>query len=163
MAERMFTVYAEEKSIRRTWDKFNRNGGYNQKFIDPEDVEAEATENGMIVDIDLVAERIERNISDLAGTWFSKPADVATVLKIMFGTEDRSGNPLYTLTVHGKKNNKTKIEFTDEGKVWLKNRLECDTKGRYDPYGIRKRRYLYNVAEGAKRPNRARPRFLGGA
>jgi hypothetical protein len=145
-ASRLLSQYVSPQGIKNPWQNFDE-GGYAAR----PDVESTGPEDPDH-NIGQIADRIERDVNDLVlSSWYrGETARPRAALALMWGTKDKEGNQIYSLEVHG---GKATFHFTEAGRVWLRNRLMRDTLGRYDPYGTRSRRHLYNETHGgAKKP-----------
>jgi hypothetical protein len=155
--DRLLGAYRQGKWIVSGWNGFDENT-YQDRTVQanlgtlgPEDPNR---------DIDSIAERLERNIQDFATYMYPQPGVVSSALGLYFGVRDPKGNPLYETSWDDQ--GKFHFRFTDEGKVNLRKQLTRDAWGRFDPYGNRIRRRLYNEVNGrsTRRPASNTPRLV---
>ena len=157
LADRLLGAYRQGQWIGSGWGGFD-DGGYQDRrqvaalgTLGKEDVKN---------DIDNIAERIALNVRAMATTWFRDPALVTSALTLYFGSTDEHGEPLHTSK--WESDGTFSFAFTPQGKKWLQNRLLRGAHGRFDPYGSRLRRQLYNETKPAARrqPVTATPRYV---
>lgn len=144
--DRMLGAFRAGKNIISTWSGFDR-GGYSSRGAELKEHENKTDQKD---EVDL----IEKEIQELAMNWFTDNGLLETALTLTFGTKDKEGNRLWTY--YGG----NYFVFTPAGKIWLKNRLERDRKGRFAPYGNKTRRNLYGIGTGNGSSKR-RKRFVG--
>jgi hypothetical protein len=135
--ERALGVYRSGKSVVHTWDNFNAgSGGYTRRedaggayAAEPDRRRPEAT-----------IERITQAVTDLVGMWYPDRRLTDSALRLMIGSRDDAGRPLYETewTSDG-----FSFHFTDAGRAWITKRLGQGEGERSDPYGRRTRRALY--------------------
>jgi hypothetical protein len=158
-ADRMLAPYLLDRPITRSWDDFDLNG-YKDPTTSSTTSSVGDIENPQ--DIDEISSRIELNISAMATDWFKDPAQVRMGLAFTFPEKNKEGQPIYQLSWH---NGICSFKLTQNGKIWLQNRLQRDSRGKFDPFGTRVRRSLYHeVAPGnVKLPVSPEPRFVQAA
>lgn len=154
MGDRLLGAYRDGKFIAAAWNDFDE-GGYQ----DRETANSGTDKENPSDDIDSIAKRIETNVTGFATNWYPDPTAVSSALALYFGTKDKTGNPLYTTRWQA---GKLAFKFTPAGKESLRKSMMRDTRGRFDPYGRRVRRRLYNeMVPGTTRELKvATPRFV---
>ena len=155
-SDRLLNLYRAGESISGAWDAFDR-GGHRGRSVVPDGVSLIDADD--MDDFDSVVKRVEYNISDVATNWYRDPAKVQAGLRFVFPKQTKDGKPVYDLRWH---NGDCEFTLTDAGRDWFQSRLERDQRGRFDPFGNRVRRNLYQeTRRGAKKqPNTNRPRFV---
>lgn len=139
-ASRFEKVYRNNEPITSIWGNVNSNG-YQGRTAG---LQAGQNNDDVRNRPDEVVDRIEYQMSDLISHWTAEPAQVSTALAIMLpGAADLGGSPAYTITRDA--NGKAEFSLTSQGKKWLINRLQFNSKGQYDPFGDRQARQLYGT------------------
>lgn len=158
LGDRLLGAYRRGEWIAEGWSGFD-NGGYQDRTVSAANGTLGSENIGR--DMDDIAQRIEVNVEGFAKNWYQDRAVVSSALALYFGTKDKGGNPIYDLNF-GPDGRLQSFRFTDEGKAFLQKRLMRDDKGRFDYYGSRVRRRLYNeLAPGSTRELKvATPRFV---
>jgi len=100
-----------------------------------------------------VVSRVEADMSASFTERFHDRAHVRAGLAAVLPTSI-GGRPAYTIT---RTSGGMAFKFTPEGRAWFLDRLQRDTKGKYDPIGRRVRRKLYHETAGGRTPNTSRP------
>lgn len=138
--DRLLGTYMNGLFVAHAWNDFDGNDGYVPRTEARGVVKKENVET----DIDDIAKRIEINIEGFASDWYQDETVVASALALYFGIRDDRGRELYESEWT---NDNFHFKFTKEGKEHLKKMLMRDSKGRFDPYGNRVRRRLYEVVQ----------------
>lgn len=149
---------SDDKTVADTWEDFDKNGSKDRD----EDL-AGKTRRESLRDFAAVRGKVDKNIDAIINSWYKNeygPAVDARVKARAYATL------AFMMPTHFKayslKSTATGIQFhlTDRGAAWLKNRLERDGNGRFDPIGTRIRRQLYNEASGSRQPVSDVSRFV---
>lgn len=167
LGDRLLGAYRQGRWISQGWDGFDL-GGYEDRSISAGAGTLGREDPRKTKDMDGIADRVRINVESFVNNWYRDPATAASALALYFGTEDEKGNPLYKAEWEGGTpgwggDATFKFEFTSEGKKWLQQRLLRDGRGRWDPYGQRLQRQLYNIRARGRRtrkPTLANPRFV---
>jgi hypothetical protein len=167
LGDRLLGAYRQGRWISSGWDAFD-SGGYEDRSVSAAAGTLGREDPRKTKDMDAIADRVGINIEGFVNNWYREPATATGALALYFGTEDDKGNPLYTTKWEGGAPGRDgegtfKFEFTPEGKKWLQQRLLRDGRGRWDPYGERIQRQLYNIrgrGRRSRRPTLANPRFV---
>lgn len=152
--ERLLNLYRQDKPVTDAWSDFDQ-GGHKERG----EVNGVLSGPEKLTDMGKIAGQIETNISAMGTQWFNDPTYMRTGIAFMFPESSEDGQPIYSLTWQGSQ---CVFRLTDPGKKWLRQRLERDGLGRFDHYGSRVRRNLYqDVKPGArKQPKTSAPRFV---
>jgi hypothetical protein len=136
-ADRLLGAYRRGEWMAAGWNGFD-SGGYQDRSVSagrgasgPEDP---------AVDIDTVAARVETNILGFANGWFRDQGVVNEALAFTFGKRNSAGEDLYNANWNS---NKFEFSFTDAGRRELQRMLTQSPSGKFDPFGERIRRQLY--------------------
>lgn len=144
--DRLEKTYLAGVPITRAWDNWGnelRNEGLHRGAA--EDLRNNPGE---------VVSRVEADMSAAFAERYHDRAHVRAGLAAVLPTTI-SGKPAYTIT---RTSGGIAFKFTPEGRDWFVNRLQRDSRGRYDPIGRRVRRKLYNeTGGGRKTPIAPRP------
>ena len=139
--ERSFATYSSGESITATWSTFNAGAdGYTARI----DAAGATSVTPGSIDLDASIDRIERNVEDLASSWYADPELVDSALRLVIGrTVD--GLATYDRSWHG---GRFSFAFTSAGRSWLKRRLHGDGGAGVEPYWRRTMRSLYGGPVG---------------
>jgi len=143
--DRLEKAYLNGVPITRAWDNWGnelRGEGLNRG----------ETEN-LRLHPDRVISRVEADMSASFTERYHDRAHVRAGLAAVLPTSI-NGRPAYTIT---RTSGGMNFAFTPEGSAWFLNRLQRDSKGRYDPIGRRVRRKMYHETAGKKAPLTSRP------
>jgi hypothetical protein len=143
--DRLEKAYLNGIPITRAWDNWGnelRDEGLTRGVV--ESLRTRSDEVVSRVEADMTASLTER-YHDRAHV----RAGLAAVLPSTIG-----GRPAYVISRTGSG---MAFKFTPEGSAWFVNRLQRDSKGRYDPIGRRVRRKLYHETGGGRAPTTSQP------
>ncbi|HEU4715426.1 MAG TPA: hypothetical protein VFS14_01195 [Candidatus Saccharimonadales bacterium] len=143
--DRLEKAYLAGIPITRAWDNWG-----NQ--LRDEGLVRGATEN-LRSNPGEVISRVEADMSASFTERFHDRAHVRAGLAAVLPTSI-GGRPAYTIT---RTSGGMVFRFTPEGRAWFVNRLQRDSKGRYDPIGRRVRRKLYHETNGGRAPRTSQP------
>ncbi len=98
------------------------------------------------IDTNMSAELVNSGRDDPDGKKVSEGV-IKKTLAVFFG------NVPGAYVIHGELGSRdVRFELTEEGKTFIKNRLQRETNGTFGSYGLRKMRQQYGVTSGVRRP-----------
>ncbi len=153
LSGRIMKQYRSNNPISQSWANFSNetrdDNGNRGPMLERENMQQP----------DAVIDRIEYQLNDMINNWYRDPAVVRASLLMQFGETDKDGDKLYDLS--WDKDGKARLTFTKEGREHVVNRLKRDSRGRFEPYGRRMARLLYNKrTPGSTRRLRSQPMFV---
>lgn len=143
--DRLLAEHLSGNWFQEAWASFSRgSGGYKPR----------TTEAGIKDRIKKESSALDSPLYDMVDKSISRELRTADkdlsrrVLSIYFGAKPG----LYTLTYAPDGVSNPTFRLTNEGRVWLKNRIERESNGRFGSYGARKMRQLYGDKSHKRQP-----------